>query len=472
MNLNIMKFLKYVIFVLVLLIIGVVFCAIKCNWCLPKTDLTGKNCSFENDICLPSKLYMLSGVQNDVFIQPLLKRWRPYNDVVRFTGSATYSRRLQGVSSILEAEDSTFLQIDLINLDRFDTIKSITSEIVAGEPGVGIDTIHVSIIGDSFTNGAFFADALLKKGYVPGIQMVGLRDVSAFPGQFDEGRGGWALATYFSVSNGRTEPYNGFWQPGGDYSYWGSTHFWILANDVRLHPEDEWSFEERYFGGRFETYSVLFDVTTGYKHTPAKYDMMYDNELGSYVEYDGSSWVRVSYEDYSWNFSYGKYLAMWDLDEPLILAEFLGLNDFHAAPDPVNMNFTNWNSQMERLVASYLEAVPEGKFVIMIPSSSCGILDNAKGDFTTKHNAAMWELRRNIIETFDKRDAESIYVLDAAIAIDNLSGTLWTSDLSFTKPFSEYAGSDSICVQKGNPHPYMNYPSMGVSLAAFIQKYR
>ena len=36
----------------------------------------------KNDICLPSKQYMLTGVQNDMFIQTFLRRWRPYNDFV------------------------------------------------------------------------------------------------------------------------------------------------------------------------------------------------------------------------------------------------------------------------------------------------------------------------------------------------------------------------------------------------------
>ncbi len=55
---------------------------------------------FENDICLPSKLYFLTGVQNDIFIEPLIKRWRPYNDVVRFSGTAKFQRRLERVASV------------------------------------------------------------------------------------------------------------------------------------------------------------------------------------------------------------------------------------------------------------------------------------------------------------------------------------------------------------------------------------
>lgn len=427
---------------------------------------------FKNDICLPSKLYMLSGVQNDIFVEPLIKRWRPYNDVVRFSGTAKFQRRLQRVGSINAPVDGITITLSLINQDNFDTIKSVTSTIVVGKQGVGSESITVSIVGDSFTNGAFFKDALLVKNYVPNVQLIGLRDVTGYSGQFDEGRGGWTLAQYFSVSNKRTDAYNGFWQPEGNYKYWGSTHFWKLANDIRLNPNGGWTFGESYNAGRFNTCSLLFDEKTGYPLNPGMNDMMYDNTLESYIIYDGEKWTKVNYNDFIWNVDYGKYLSMWNLKAPSILAEFLGLNDFRNAQVPSKINFSKWNEQIEELEASYFKAVPNGKFVLMIPSSTCGILDNVAGDFTTKQNACMWELRRNIIETFGTKESDNIYVVDAAIAIDNLNGTNFTTDTIYTKPYSEYMGTEKIAVQIGNPHPYPNYPNMGVSLAAFIQKYR
>ncbi|MGH2564071.1 MAG: hypothetical protein ACRDE5_06145 [Ginsengibacter sp.] len=427
---------------------------------------------FVNDICLPAKLYMLSDVQNNIFVEPLIKRWRPYNDVVRFSGTSKFQRRLQRVASIDTPEDEATVTISLINQDRFDTVKSVTSKIIVGKQGIGTDSVPVSIIGDSFTNGPFFKDALLVKGYVPKIQLVGLRDVAGYPGQFDEGRGGWTLASYFSVSNRRTQPYNGFWQPDGIYKYWGATEFWKLANAIRLNPDSGWTFDEKYFSGRFDTQSLLFNAQTGYKLKPAVNDIIFDNTLGHYLKYDGKKWTQVAYSDFNWNFNYGKYLSIWKLKAPLILAEFLGLNDFRNEAAPAMINFSKWNAQIKMVILSYLKAVPNGKFVLMIPSSTCGILDNAAGDFTIKQNACMWEVRRNIIENFDGRESEHIYIVDAAIAIDDLYGFNYVKDSTLTKPYSEYTGSENIAVQTGNPHPYPNYPVMGVSLAAFIQKYR
>jgi len=427
---------------------------------------------FKNDICLPAKLYMLSEVQNNIFVEPLIKRWRPYDDVVRFSGTAKFQRRLQRVASIGEPEEAATVSLSLINQDYFDTIKTVTSSIVVGKKGIGVDTVTVSIIGDSFTQGAFFKDALLVKGYVPKIKMIGLRNVSGYPGQFDEGRGGWTLAKYFAVTTKRTDAYNGFFQPGGDFRFWGSTDFWKLANAIRINPKENWSFGESYNAGRYTTRSLLFDEKTGYKLNPEKNDIMYNNSEESYVRYDGKHWMKVNYADFVWDVDYGKYLSMWKLKAPSILVEFLGLNDFRGAKKPSEINFTEWNLQLEKLAGSYLKAVPNGKFVLMIPSSTCGILDNVAGDFTTRQNACMWEHRRNIIEKFDRREKENIFVVDAAIAIDNLNGSDFTTDPVYTKPYSEYPGMEIIPVQKGNPHPYPNYPDMGISLAGFIQKYR
>ena len=427
---------------------------------------------FKNEIVVPAQFYMLAGVQNDLFVEPIIKRWKPNDEVVRFGGNANYLRRLQRVASIKNPTDSAKITFNLINLNNFDTLKSVKSTLLVGKPGIGNDTVAVSIIGDSFTNGAFFKDALLVKNYIPKIKLIGLRDVADVKNQFDEGRGGWTLDRFFQVSYKRTDSYNGFWQPEGDVKYWGSTHFWELANAIRLKPESNYSLEETYYVGRFNTQSRLFDSKTGYKINPQNNDMMFDNSLGYYVKFSAGEWVKVAYDDFIWSFNYAKYLAIWKLKSPEILAEFLGLNDFRSALDPAKINFSKWNTQLIILKNSYIKAVPNGKFVVMIPASTCGILDNQAGDFTLKQNACMWELRKNIIQNFDKREKENIYIVDAGIAIDGLNGYDLSTDSTFTKPFASYLGSDSITVQVKNPHPYANYSTMGISLAAFIQRFR
>jgi hypothetical protein len=425
---------------------------------------------FINDIAIPAKLYMLSGTQNDMFIEPIMKRWKPFNDSVRFSGTAAFTRRLQRVASVSVPVDGATIISTLINHDSFSTVKSKTSTIVLGTKSVGSTEIDVQIIGDSFTNGAFFKDALLDKGYCPNIKMIGLRKVASETNQHDEGRGGWTLANYMTVTTD-VNNLNPFFQPDSTFKYWGSTGFWINAWKV-FRGTAGGGTEPTYSAGRYDDVLSLFDETTGFKLTPTTNDIVYDSTAATYKIWSGSAWVATTYATYAWSFNYTKYLAMWSLTTPTILAIMLGLNDFRDNTDPENISFTAWNTNMNAVKAAYLAAVPTGRFVICIPSSSCGIMDNEGGYFTIRQNAAMWLLRKNIIDTYDAREAESIYLVDVGITIDNYAGMSFSSDTTQTKPYSAYAGSDTIKVQTGNPHPYPNYPTMGIPLAAFIQKYR
>lgn len=423
-----------------------------------------------NDIAMPAKLYMLSAIQNNLFIEPIIKRWRPYNESVRFSGTASYSRRLQRVASISAPVDNATVITSLINHDTFSTLKTKTSNIVLGTKSVGATEIAVSIIGDSYTNSGFFKDALLDKGYCPNIKMIGLRKVTGEVGQYDEGRGGWTLADYMTVKTDSNN-LNPFFQPNSTFLYWGSTGFWINAWKVFRGTAGSGA-EPNYSAGRYDDYLSLFDETTGLKITPTTNDIMYDSSAASYKVWNGSAWVTTSYETYSWSFNYAKYLSMWGLTSPAILSIMLGLNDFRDNTYPENISFSTWNANMNLVKDSYLAAVPTGKFVICIPASTCGILDNESSAFTIKQNAAMWMLRKNIIDVYDAREEESIYLVDVGITVDNYTGYNFSSDANQIKPYSDYEGTDLINVQSGNPHPYPNYPTMGIPLAAFIQKYR
>ena len=161
--------------------------------------LWGQKSNFKNDICIPGKLYMLSDIRNDVFVEALIKRWRPYNDFVRFSGDCVYSRKLNRVASVDTPVDGSNMKIELVNSDEFEIIKEKAISICVGKKGIGTQEVTVQIRGDSFVNGAFFRDALLSKNYIPGIKLVGLRNIKNEEGQYDEGRGGWTVKKYFEI---------------------------------------------------------------------------------------------------------------------------------------------------------------------------------------------------------------------------------------------------------------------------------
>jgi hypothetical protein len=421
-----------------------------------------KEISSDNDISFPSELYVLSGVPSKIYVQPFLRRWKPYNNRVMVSGHGI--RRTDETCSVIETQKSTTIKISLYNTENFLLLKSVMSDVKVANPYIGTKEVTVQIIGDSYTHGAFFKDALLDKKYVHNIKMVGLRSVNGYENQYDEGRGGWTLSKYFNVvAPNRNAPdldcYNGFIQPEGTYRYWGTTDFWKLAiahaTSPIVNPQtgNKWTFAESYMSCRYDSACRRYNEKTGLLLSPNDGDIMYDNDRNFFVVYKNKRWVKCLYTDFKWSFQYGKYLKMWNISSPKFLFVLLGLNDFRDKYDSLDLK--SWNSEMETMKNSYYEAVPNGKFAICIPCSSCGTINNESGNFTDKQNAAMWEVRKNIIDTFDCRQSEGFYIVDTALPIDNVNG---------------YKYKDGM--QIGNPHPYLSYPDMGIPVAAFIQYYR
>lgn len=425
--------------------------------CVLVAVLASELSAWTNDICMPSALWMLDGVPNEVYVHPILKRWCPYDDFVRFEfkdGKGSFSRRLNRVATISGVKDGAVLEVRLVNGDEFETVKTCLSEVHVGRPGVGKDEVCVQILGDSFTHGEFFRHALLDSGWVPHARLVGL--LKCGEGQYDEGRGGWSLANYFRVTRGEYETYHGYMQPDAG-RYWGATAFWRMAwRCVRGSQPD--GFRPKYFCSRMDDCVTRFDEKTGLLLGPRKGDIQFDNDARAMIRFDGVRWTKADEKSLSWTFDYAKYLEMWGLKRPQFLFVLLGLNDFR---NDLKADFTEWGERILKVRDSYLKACPDGKFVICIPSSTCGSVDNAAGDFTPYQNAAMWRFRKWLIEWFDRRVKDGIHLLDLGIGIDNECGFR-----------SEVKEGGRLVVQNGNPHPYPNYPRMGIPLAAFIQCFR
>ena len=426
---------------------------------------------FVNDICLPSKLYMLSDARNEMFVKAFLKRWRPYNDFVRFEMSApgnAFLRRLSAVATVTNPVDGATLTVNLVNGDEFETVKSLKSTVCVGPRGVGDKEVFAQVVGDSFTHGEFFRHALLDAGFVPKLRLVGLCRCGRKAGQYAEGRGGWTLANYFRIPKGEQYCYHGFMHPANG-RYWGDRSFWKMAWRCVRGTQPK-GFQPTYSCNRFHECVVRFDEQTGVLLDPQEGDVQYDPAAKSMVRWDGKAWQAVDEESLRWGFDYGKYLAMWDLPKPQFLFEVLGLNDFGGKP--MDVDYSEWAEQLRVFKDSYLKACPEGKFVVCTPCSACGSDENAAGTFTSRENAAMWRFRDWLIKTYDKREKDGYYLLDTALATDNDYGFSILKDGPATVPYAEYKGTEQLRLQQHNPHPYPNYPAMSYPLAAFIQHYR
>ena len=407
-----------------------------------------KGQNFVNDIVFPRNTYMMSGCDNEIYFQPFLKRWRPYDDFIRFDKIKGLKIHTGKRVVFKDPKDNDTLTIRLINGDEFSEIKKIKSTIHLATPGIGEDSVKVMFLGDSYTKGNFFKSAVLDSGFVPKVKLIGTINVKDSYPHAHEGRGGWTLQNYFSNKPENEFYYNPFWQPEGQYRYWGSTAFWKNCHYVAENNVKE--FNLKYFCNGYDLSNYN---KSGKRISPSENDLMWDSDLHSYIIWTGKGWVKYDASRLRWGFDYAKYIEMNNFDKPEFLFVLLGLNDFRNGA--INPDFEKWNERIEMIYQSYRKAVPDGKFVLCTPCSSCGTLENSNGDFTTRQNAVMWNVRKNIIEKFDGREDDGFYVIDIASTIDNEHG------------YKTYNG-----IQINNPHPYLNYYRLGLPLAAFIQYYR
>ena len=421
---------------------------------------------FENDIAIPSTLYFMDDWQNDYFIQPIIKRWRPNDDYVVFDlDKGNFLRRLSTVVSIKRPVDNAVLSAKLINSDKFETVKVTKSTLKVASKNVDNGTVYAQIIGDSYTNGGFYKSALIDNNLVPNLKLIGLRKNGE--GYYDEGRGGWSLASYFSVPKNAIT-FHGFMHPEGDYRYWGSKEFWINAHLCARNKQPEGT-EPKYSCSRYDDYINMFDEETGLLLSPSAGDLQYDNASDSFILYDGNEWIKTD-QKFNWGFDYEKYLSMFHLPAPDFVFIELGLNDFL---NNIKADFTTWEQRIYQMHRSILKANDKCKIAICIPCSTCGSIENDSGFFTPMQDAAMWRFRSWLIETFDHKENESIYLLDTGACIDPENGYRHTDRKELTQPFfNSPTSAPDLRIQTGVPHPYLSYPQTGIPLAAFIQYYR
>ncbi len=404
-------------------------------------------------IALPAKQYLLDGAENKMFVQTFTKQTLRGGDVIRFEGDANYDAkggRLERYAALKEPNEGGMIEVKLYDGDTFEVKESKSSVVCVGDPTVDSGEVTIQLLGDSFTKGCYFRDAFIDQGYVPNAKLIGTRIVPNSEGYFHEGRGGWSLFSYFSNNTSSKTFYNPYYQPDGDVRYWGSVEFWETAVSLNKNGGEGLPFYIRYDCGDYDTSRFGDD---GFLLSPTKKDLMYSISRGEYLAWNGKKWTSAK-EPKEWGFDYGKYLDMWGFEAPDFLIVMLGLNDFRDE-ESLPIDFEEWNDMVERLLQSYTKAAPNGRLLLSTPCTSCGTLNNESGAFTTRQNRVMWYVRENIIETFDGREDERLYVVDASATIDNENG------------YNTKGG-----IQTGNPHPYPNYPQLGVPLAACVQYYR
>ena len=432
------------------------------DWAIP----SAKQIETQQEISVPSKLYLLSDVNNDIFYEPILRKWNPYRfdvDIV-LTSLSGLVKAIKRVVTLNNPVSNT-IRFHVYDDEKEGIILQKQCNLIKGTQGVGSSTIKVGIIGDSYTDGGCFTYALLANGYVPNIQMVGTRSVNndTYITQKLDGRAGWSLATFMDVRIG-ADYFNPFYHPSGSHRYWGNTAFW--ANVCGGTPTG--------YATRYTHYATLCDAT-GYPVSPVEGDVIYDSTNNVFKEYQSGSWVQVATtvdavkELYTWTFDYAKYRSMWNVDKADIFCIYLGINDFKQNfPDADKL--ATWQERLNSIITSYHTDNPTGKFVILCPNTVYYKSIDKFIPLSVHRN--MWTFRKFLIQNYDNRESELIYVVDTAHLIDmeNAFG------LEKTTPFDGYPNGftqyDNKEIWADDQHPRINYTTLGYSLAAFIQYHR
>ena len=415
------------------------------------------------DMTLSSKIY-LTDEKIDLFFKPLVKKYFLNDRFVRLsTTNATANRTFEKLTTITPTSNGV-ASFSLYNED-FEIIKLKSVNTVV-TPIAKTGNLNTIFIGDSFTNGSAYLD-IIKTKCGAGITFSGIKNYNPNGTViFNEGRGGWTLSSYFSLITTKTNFYNPFYHPSTG-RYFGVTGYW---KDVLFYNEFDGTNPNAYVqnGHKTKALEIGFE-TSGYLTTPIIDDLMYDDLLASFVQWDGASWISIS-QPANWDIDFVKYGAMWNIITPDILFVNLGMNDFRG--NSLDPEFTTWNIRIETILTKLKTWSASSKLGMVIPISTLGY-DNTGAEFNKRNAYRMWQCRSNIINNFDNREGEGLYIVDNGIGFDEDFGYNLTTDTDYTIPNNLYTGTERLRIQTANPHPNQEgYNLIGNTFIGLIQYLR
>ena len=126
---------------------------------------------------------------------------------------------------------------------------------------------------------------------------------------------------------------------------------------------------------------------------------------------------------------------------------------------------------MDRLIASIQAYDPTIKIGIQLPPVYGATPNPADGSFPAQKQAAMWETRKQILDTWDNAtfEAAGVTVVDAGSALDPVYGF----DTEQVLPFAQYTGTLTRTRTIDAVHPSAaGFQQLGIGLAAWVQAVR
>lgn len=456
-------------------------CNVSCYHQYPESES-----DFVNSLALPSKLYFLSNAVNNIYKLPVIKRDLP-NYILRYN-ALSITHQYRDMVELTSPANNSELVAKLYKMDEDVpvVVANKTIQIRAADANSGAGNVYCSMFGDSWLMSNAYIGAMFDN--VPGVHLVGRMDTNpggssgVYAGNRYEGISGTSAGRLASVTLS-TMPSPIYHPQSG--VFWGNVAFWKL---VKSQIESQ-TWAEPYAARCVTMFNTYFDPQTCTLLSPQLGDIFYDNTgetygLGAqkFVRYNGTSWEVIAslaeQDTLNWGIDYVKYYTRFQTllgNLPDYLIIMLGVNDWKNVDDiPAVEDYfnTTYKVVLNKLISDFKSINPSGKILVNLSCTTFGWLDNyvngnAAGNFTAMENAKAFKGRELVLEEYDNRESEGIYIVDSGSMIDNDFGYGLKQNI---KPFNLYNGSRLLVTQnEETPHPSASYQNAGIPIAAIIQ---
>lgn len=406
---------------------------------------------YDNKIDSPLKQHFLSTIENNIYLAEFQKRTlqanplktepaigQVINNFIRATNPAigTYAVNNQLMDLDYNVVDEKDFSIVVTNLSK-------------------TSSVNLLCIGDSYTDINTYVKEISAQ--LPNINHIGMCKTVAGTDVKREGRSGYSLHQYVNdIGVGTDFYFTPFRQPIAPYTYYGNTAFWKIVYD-QSGPS--------YGYLTFVPWVTTLNINSaGVRATPNVNDVMYFTLDSVFKVWSGSAWNVISQATLNFSINITKYRSTWSIPTPNVVTILLGMNDFrYETPNAVNNNFPAWKSNMDLLIAGFKADNANVKFIIATCNSVQDYFRGGEG------NAALWEVYKNIIEAYDNRESENIFISDTKSAVDRVYG-FWGSN---EKPFSAFSQTEKTWLGTNDIHcSDAGMKQIGQKLAATVQYVR
>lgn len=419
----------------------------------------------DNTFSIASIIYAYMGIRNDINAYQLVNGVS-LKEYFRFAKVGTFPSFLQYGDKLVFTPSTSSTGINIsryksnFELDRTQLVNVIVKS------ADDIATMkRVTTIGDSFSAAAHWhtkvkellGDKITFQGTVNGVT----------EGIYGEGRSGWNMAAFFSVSKNTTAGpnnpgYSPFMHPTvGTKIYQGVVEY--NANTLLLN-----------------TYAVIKDAlnwvgynANGYPTNPTTDSVVYSVANARYETWDGSAWVNANLTDADFSFNFSKYIKAWKIVEhfgaaPDIVYVMLGMNDFRtqSSLSAIDTVYSSYKTKMNALIASVKSYNANIKIGVGFPNVYVGSDCNGSiSEFSSRNNYNLYYAKTKVIADYDNRIGEGIYFIDWGLSIDKDYG--YTHNTILSAPYNDV--SQTLTYDVNTPHPSKEgYYSTAPQFAAWV----